>query len=120
MGKCKYICLGGFNHKIEILSRSINSSSLNASEDFVLIKTTRAKIETVNKSTEFFDGVNLTNSYTHKFTIHYSSGITSENWIRIGTILYRILNVENLDNMDKYLILGAKQTGVNTIAASFN
>jgi len=117
---CKYICLGQFNHEIELLTRSINSSSLNASEDFTLIKTTRAKIETVNKSTEFFDGVNLVNSYTHKFTIHYSSDITSEKWIRIGTFLYRILDVENIDNMNKYLILRAKQTGANTIAANFN
>ena len=117
---CKYICLGQFNREIELMERVINPAGLVASETFTLIKKTRAKFETVNQSTEFFDGVNLSNSYTHKITIHFTDNITSENWIRIGGILYRILSVENLDNLNRYLIFRAKEKGANTIAANFN
>jgi len=116
--KCGYIPLGEFNTEIEILIPALNTSLLTASTDFTLLKKVRAKIETVNKSTEFFDGVNLSNSYTHKITIHYFTGISSRYFIRKGTVLYKIVDIENINENNKYLVFKSIQKGDQTIVSN--
>ena len=76
-----------------------------------------AKVET-NFSGRLFDGVQLSEIPSHKFTIRFSSAVTTETRIRYKNVLYRILRLDNLEMRDEYLILFAKIDGDDTKEAN--
>ena len=116
--KKKSYCIGDFNERITFLTRAMNSSSFDLSETFTDIATVWARIETDNKSTEFFNGVDLINSYTHSIIVRYRNDITAENWIRFNDEIYKILNTENINSENSWLKIKAIRKGSELVEAN--
>jgi len=120
IAKHRSFCVGSLNERITIYSRQLKSptlSSVDFSEDFTLTYTVWASIETVNGS-ELFDGVNLSNAYDHKIVIRYKSDITKEYYIVFNSIRYEIIDVENLDEANEWLVIKCKKKGSTTLNAT--
>ena len=135
MGACNKICLknnkiciSSLKHPKQILKRSLvrkNILNPDYDEDIEVVADIWAGLET-NKGTQEFNNVGINSSgrsiqsYTHKFYTRFLNNcdITSENWIEFKCNKYRILRVENLDEMDEVLILYAVLHGDSDLAKS--
>ena len=126
MPKCKklrrkkrQVCLGDLDNQIVLQDRTITAptSGVDASETFTTNDTVDAMVETSRGET-IFDGTNTEVDVTHKFTIRFISGITAETWISFNSDRFDILDVENLEERDEWLVLRATNRGVDTNTAS--
>ena len=116
MSNCKkYPCIGNLDKRLTLLTRSMDSTGLDLDENFTDIITVWGNITTAGNSSDFFDGVNLVKSYTHLIKIRYRSNLTSENWIRHNSELYRIIDIKNDDEDSNFLIIKAMKKGVESI-----
>lgn len=108
------ICLGDFDKRISIESRTQTTDSLTVDNDevFTVIATPWARITTRTKEI-LFDDVNTDAVSTHLFEIRYSSmyEITAENFILFKNKRYRIIAVDNVDEEDEYIRMDAVLLG---------
>lgn len=79
-----------------------------ADQDTVLAVISTSRGETV------FDSTNTERDVTHRFVIMYVSGVTSETWIEYNGSKFDILDVENISEQNKILILRAAKRGPKT------
>jgi SPP1 family predicted phage head-tail adaptor len=103
------VCIGSLNQKINIQVRELLApigDSVDFDEEFTLLENVWAMVETVAGKV-FFDGSNTDKSITHNFYIRYISGvqITAENWINYKDQYFDIINVENLDEANRFLLM---------------
>jgi len=116
------ICAGDLTKKITVSVRSLEApdgSSVDFSEDFTTKKEVWAMVRTTD-GTELFDGVNLSNAYTHEFYIRFIPGstITVEDWVEFNSARFKIESVVNLEESDQFYQIKAKFTGSMDKAAS--
>ena len=103
------VCTGDLKHLIKIYTRSITpaqSIGIDFGEDFTNEKNVYAMIETGSGET-VFDQTNTEKVVTHKFYIRFIPDLTFEAWIEFKGKYYDILNVENLNEEDRYMLLNA-------------
>jgi len=117
------ICRSAFNKTVAIQNRAIETpkqNSVDYSVKLTDVLTVRAKIQTVRGVT-LFDGVNTDRVVSHIITIDYKSNpvISMENYARIGQTELVIIDVENVNEDNKYLRLRCALRGSNTLAANF-
>lgn len=122
MGRCTFVrpkkrklCIGDLDTLIEIQSRELVVPFFE-STDFDLNFTPNfqawAAIETVNGQV-FFDGTNEERRITHNIYIQYNSTVTAESWILLNGRRLDILEVNNLDEQDKWLLLICTDRGTD-------
>jgi SPP1 family predicted phage head-tail adaptor len=102
---------------ISVFVRSIvPPSGLNVdfNENFTEQRNMAASIETV-RGEEVFDGTGTVEEVTHKFVVKYQPNITFENWVSYKNKRYRIVDVENQNERNRFYIIRATIRGVNTL-----
>jgi SPP1 family predicted phage head-tail adaptor len=114
------VCIGSMSNKITLYVRKIAAPDFNdidygetleePRQVWAMVKTSRG--ETV------FDKANLEQDITHRFYIRYISDVTFQDWLLFKDRYYNIVDVENLENRDEFLLLrcnlrGDKNTNVN-------
>jgi len=68
---------------------------------------------------KMFRGVAADIRITHFITIRYVEGVSDEMWIELyGGKLLDILNVENLDEQDRWLVLTCSKRGDKNLASA--
>ena len=113
------VCIGSLNKKINIHTRELKpptGTGVDYDEEFVVIENVWSMIETVAGKV-FFDGTNTDQSITHNFYIRYIVGvtITAENWIEYNGNRFDIINVENLDEGNRFILMRTNQRGSDTL-----
>jgi len=113
------VCTGDMRDEIILQNRAITPviSSVDFVEDFVTNTTVFALVKTV-KGDMAFDGIDTEVDVSHHFYIRFLSGITAETWISFQSTRFNILDVENLDNRQEFLLLRATDRGDDAKAAS--
>ncbi len=112
--KNKKICIGDLNKKIDIELMTITPlATADFTETFVDIATVWAGIQTI-KGVEIFDGTNVLGVATHNFYIKYRAGIERDNFIDYNSKRYRVLDIENQNENNEFLILRCEERGDKT------
>jgi len=109
----KRVCIGSLNHKIEIYVRSIEApveGGVDFSDNFTLKKTVWAMVETVSGET-MFNASNIETVVTHQFYIRYIPDVDIVDVIVYGGLRYKIVNVENLNNENYFILIKASDRG---------
>jgi SPP1 family predicted phage head-tail adaptor len=112
------VCIGSLNQQIDLQVRTLaapTGDSVDFDLGFTVLKNVWSMVETVAGKV-FFDDSNTDRSITHNFYIRYINGveITAENWISYKGKYFDIVNVENLDEADRFLLLRATERGSTT------
>lgn len=109
------VCIGSMNKRISLQVRDLEApvgDSVDFKEKFTVLSDIWTMIETVAGKV-FFDGSNTDRSITHNFYIRYLNGveITAQNWVRYDDKYFDIINVENLDEANRFLLLRTTERG---------
>lgn len=107
--------IGDMRECISLEVRSIQPPSFDnfsASESYIQVAEPWAKVET-EFNNRIFDEVALDAKPSIKFTIRYRDNITTETRIRYKGILYKIVQSDNLEERDEYLVLYAAIEGAD-------
>jgi SPP1 family predicted phage head-tail adaptor len=109
------VCIGSLNKRISLQVRNLTppvGDEVDFDEEFTVLEDIWAMVETVAGKV-FFDDSNTDKSITHNFYIRYISGIsvTAENWIRYDDRYFDIVNVENLDEGNRFLLMRTTERG---------
>lgn len=119
--KVRRPCIGDMKETIVLQTRAItpiNSESVDFSEDFATSFTVQASTRTV-RGKEIFDGTNIVGSITHEFTIRYNALITQEYWVLFNSERFNILDVEDLDERHRFMVLRCTDRGTNANQSNF-
>lgn len=115
------VCIGDLKDRIVINSRSITSplgSGVDFGESFIDPVTTYAMIETAIGET-IFDATNTEKIVTHHFYIRFLRNLTAEGWILFKEKYYDILNVENMNEEDRFMLIRACVRGTELKPVNF-
>lgn len=116
----KQVCIGQMRHKIKIHTREITAPTTDSdfTETIEQYKEVWSGIKTLEKGIELFDGVNLVGTITHIFYIRYFAGITTEYYIEYDSKYYRILEVDNMNEDNKFIALKSTLRGDTSYKAN--
>jgi SPP1 family predicted phage head-tail adaptor len=67
---------------------------------------------------EVFSGTNLIGIATHFFYIRFITGLTSESWVEFKDSYYRILDIQNYQEADEFMVLRCVVRGDTTKAVN--
>lgn len=110
----KKVCIGDMTKKIKVQTRSIVApDNVDYSQDIKDFKEVWAAIQT-SKGSEIFDGTNIIGVATHFFYIRRIDGVTFENFVEYNSKKYKILDVQNLDEDDLFMVLRCTERGDQT------
>jgi len=76
--------------------------------------TVKAITKTVS-GVSLFDDTNTEVDITHRISIEYIAGLTSEKWVKLNGRRLRVVNVENCCEENKTMILRCTERGVDTV-----
>ncbi len=107
--KKRHVCIGDMREKIDITLRSLQApvdGSVDFSESLTALQTVWAMLET-KAGVEIFDGTNLKGVATHFFYIRFLAGIDIDidKWVTFKAQHYTIIDVQNLEERDEFLLL---------------
>jgi len=133
MGKCKKIvrtinevCIGSLNRRISLLTRTLTpptGGSVDFDEELTLSTSVWAMVQTPTGA-NIFDEVNIDRKVTHKISIRFIQGLTAETWIKLpsvtggATVLLDILDIINLEENNRFMLLKCSLRGDDTKAAN--
>lgn len=109
----KRVCSGSLNKKIKLKIRAITApsgDSVDFGETFTDFITTWAMVQTKN-GIVVFDDTNTAQKLSHEFYIRYIPNITFEKWLEYDGKNYNILNVENLNEENRFYLLQCNERG---------
>lgn len=119
----KRVCIGALNRKIILYDREITAplgESVDFGELFSNGREEWALVNTVTGKTTF-DSTNTERIVSHEIYIRYFSDITSEKWVLLPAViaaepdvLLRIVNVENLNEENRFYLLRCTLRGDET------
>ncbi len=101
------VCIGSMKHKIKINVRTLtppSDDSVDFDEVLSSEKEVWSAVET-SRGIEVFDGTNLIGVATHLFYIRALAGQTAESWVEFKGSYYRILDVQNFQEDDRFQVL---------------
>jgi SPP1 family predicted phage head-tail adaptor len=119
--KSRKVCVGDLSSRIKLQLRSLtasNTGSIESIETFTDIIEVWAAVETTSGS-KIWDGVEIANPFTHKFYIRYRNDIEFTEWIEYGNEKYKLIDVENLEQKNEFLILMCTRKGTSTKKANY-
>lgn len=115
------LCIGDMNTVISIKSKTLGfpvDGTYDAAMTFTEILSPWAAVEVVSPYKQW-NSTGLTDfKVTHKFTIRYSSAVTSSMLVEYDGIYYDIVHIEDPDIKKKYLVLYTVLVGSTTATAS--
>lgn len=114
------ICTGDLRHKIKLQTKTLSGThfdSIDFIDEFTDVADVWAAIENVSGE-EIFSKINTDEAITHRFYIRYRNDITQENWILYKDERYKIVNITNIAERNKYLVLEANIKGDDVLKAS--
>jgi len=92
-------------HRVELQRyNEVQDSGHGTIKTWTTFDTVFAMIESV-KGYVTFQTQQIEEKITHKITIRYHDYVTSENWILMNSRRFRIRNVENLLEKNRFLVL---------------
>lgn len=101
--------IGQLRHRITIQDLvSDPDASVSVDETYQDVATIWAKVQTL-AGVERFDNRQNAFSPTHRFTIRYFPGLTSEQWISYDGRRFRIRSVQNFLERNRFLILECEE-----------
>ena len=119
--KKRQVCIGDLDTLIDLQDRVITppESGVDASETFTdACPDIWAKMETGRGQT-IFDGTDTAQDVTHIFTIRFIEGVvTAETWIRFKGQRFDIIDVEDLEERNEWLMLRCSNRGTEDNLAS--
>lgn len=121
-GKKRKLCIGALRNKIKVYDRNIQEpvdGSVDFTENFTNETTKYAYIETT-RGVDIFNGVELIGNASHLFYIRYDSSVTSQSWIEYNEKYFDILQAENIDERNEWLILRCRERGDKTKLANWS
>jgi hypothetical protein len=132
MAKCKRlqlpvvkICAGDLRHRTNIVDRVLGTPAPGQIQPPITFTPLKSNVPTgiqTVSGTARFDGVNIEDRPTHIFIYRRESVIEflehGNNFIQLGTRVFRTLNVEIKDEDPNYIAVTATERGVDTQAAS--
>jgi len=119
--KNRRVCIGDLNIRIKIQTRTLesnNTATIELVENFTDVVEVWAAVNTTRGS-QLFDGSEISNPFTHIFYIRHRSNIDFEKWIEYKDEKYDIVDVENLDTDDNFLLMKCIKKGTKDNAANF-
>lgn len=90
--------------QIQTYTETQQAGTASTNKIWTTIKTVWCNVEPV-KGLITFDTQQIGVGITHKVTIRYQAHIHSELWLLLGNKRFRIRNVQNLNQRNKYLVL---------------
>ena len=110
--KKRKVCIGNLDRIVKVNSRVIQApvSDVDYTEEFIQLIEMHANIETVSGVT-FFDSTNVERDITHFIYIRFFTGITPENWLIFNDEYYDIIDQQNLEERDEFLLLKCNKRG---------
>ncbi len=97
--------IANLRHRVEVQTYTERQCGDSATlKTWNTIMTVFAEIISV-KGYITFDTQQINEAITHKVTIRYQSGITSENWLLMNSRRFRIRNIQNLVEKNRFLVL---------------
>jgi SPP1 family predicted phage head-tail adaptor len=116
------VCIGDLSKKIAIqYSSSVpsNSPNSNSTTSFKDIKKVWAMIKT-RRTGEFIKNTNIRDTITTEFYIRYDSSIDFQQklWVEYNDKRYVVINYENIDEQDRFIVLSAVERGKKSINAN--
>lgn len=119
--KKRKLCIGDLDTEIILQDRVLTEplfNSVDFDEIFTATATVLAMVNTVSGKT-FFDGVNNVDvGITHEIGIRFDATVTSETWIELNGQRIDILDTNNLEERNEWLILTCVSRGLITKEAS--
>lgn len=114
-------CVGDLRNRLTIHNRSIQppvSGSVDATERFAPAVKRWAKVRTVAGKT-LFTGVNADVALSHEITIRFDESVGAQSWVELesGTLL-SIVNVEDLEERHKFMVLRCNERGDKALGAA--
>lgn len=108
----KKVCIGDLKKRIKVQIRSIvpPEGSVDYSQNTIDLKEVWAAIQT-SKGSEIFDGTNVIGVATHFFYIRKIDSVTFENFIEYNDKKYRILDAQNIDEDNSFMLLRCTERG---------
>lgn len=121
--KKRRLCTGDLRDRIEIQSRALKPTTFSSSdyqEEFITISTVWASIQTTRGFQSFNDVGTVENNVTHKIYIRFSTEltITTENWLIFKNERYDIIDIENLEERNEFLLLYCEKKGSDSVPAN--
>jgi len=119
--KNRKICIGNMNKRITIQTRSLttnNIGSIETIETFTDDIDVWAAIETT-RGNQLWDGVEVSNPFTHNIYIRYRDDINFEKWIKYKDEEYDVVDVEDFEQANDFLLLRCIRKGSKTKEANF-
>ena len=107
----KKICIVDLKHKVKVQTRAIvPPEGVDYSQLLTDVKLAWAALQT-KKGVEIFDGTNIIGIATHYFYVRIIADVTFVNFVEYKDKKYRILDVQNLDEDDEFLLLRCTERG---------
>lgn len=107
------VAIGDLDTRIQILSREMGSTNFKPSEDFTCHAEPWALWETL-KPEKIFDETNTSDEPTDIAIIRYDPEVTKEFFVEMDDQYYRILETEDLDRRQEWLMLIMTHRGAPT------
>ena len=120
-GKKSALCIGDLDRKVTIRSRNIQapqSGSVDFSEQFANTHIVWALIQTTRGS-EIFNGVELQNPVTHLIYIRFITGLTQESWVEFNSNKYDVVDLQDIDERNEWMLLRCIKKGDESLKANF-
>lgn len=123
MSKCSTVCSSDLKYRVAIQTKVLtatNGSSVDFTETLTTLATVWAKID-VDKGYAFFDSMTRDQqerTATHTFTVRYRTDVSVENYILYDSKYYEILNVQEFDAENQFLVIKCKVIGTSAQAAA--
>ena len=117
--KHRKVCIGDLDTEIVLQDRAITAptTTVDFSETFTENATVWARVETKRGKT-VFDQSNVERDISHEFSIRYITGVTAATWVLHNGKRLDIVDLEDLEERNEWLILRCAERGVTTKAVN--
>lgn len=126
MSKCTQLkrkhrkpCIGDLDTRVTLQDRTIAppTTSVDFSETFTENAIVWSTVNTVRGKTAF-DGAEVERDITHEFTVRFLTGVDAETWVLHNDERYDIIDAEDLEERNEWLILRCAKLGTTTKAVN--
>lgn len=116
--KADKICVGDLKRLIKIINRKIEPADISHTMDFDSFNSVRARVDT-RRGIDFFNGVNTENAPTHYFYVRYNVDVEMNYTIEFRDNYYLVVDVENLNEENRFLKISAVKNGPKSNATNW-
>lgn len=116
--KADKVCIGDLKKSIKIINRAIEPADVSHTMDFTDFVSAYARIDTT-KGNPFFNGVNIEDFPSHVFYIRYGFTVEKNYTLEYASNYYNVLDVENLNEENRFLKISCVKNGPKSNQANW-